>query len=210
MTKDQFEKMVRGAANSIRDGQSLLSELDSVGGDGDHGQTMLRVIDTLQRSLGPGSSPDLNVCLREAGLNVMCVDGGAASSIIGAFIHGMGEGPEDGEMTALFEAGLAAVRQYTQARPGDKTMMDALVPAVEAIRAARDQGKCEAEALRWACRAARAGAENTKGLVSRFGRAKFAGTRTRGYPDPGAISIALIFEGFCEESDECMRGTANA
>ena len=86
----------------------------------------------------------------------MGVDGGAASSIIGALFLGMGDEPEDGNLATLFEAGLAAVRRYTEAEPGDKTMMDALVPAVKALRDASNQGKCETEALHCAARAARA------------------------------------------------------
>jgi dihydroxyacetone kinase-like protein len=202
MTKETFGQMIFGAAASIRARHALLSELDSVAGDGDHGATMLRVIERLEKSFGSGTSPDLNTCLREAGWNVMGVDGGAASSIVGVLFLGMGDCAEVGNLATLFEAGLAAVRQHSKAEPGDKTMMDALVPAVKALRDAVNAGTCEAEALRSAAQAARAGAESTKEMTSRYGRAKFAGERTRGHADPGAISIALVFEGFCNPIDK--------
>jgi dihydroxyacetone kinase-like protein len=163
---------------------------------------MLRVMEKLEQSFADGASTNLNTCLREAGWNAMTVAGGAASSIVGAFFLGMGDGSENGDLATLFEAGLAAVRRLSKAEPGDKTMMDALVPAVKALRDASNAGESEREALRLAAGAARAGAESTRDMTSRFGRAKFAGERTRGYADPGATSIALIFEGFCIGTDK--------
>src|SRR6185312_4174645 len=150
MTKESFRLMVLGAASSIRGHHALLSELDSVAGDGDHGATMLRIVESLEKSFGSGSATDLNACLQEAGWNVMAVDGGAASSIFGAFILGIGEAPEKSDLATLFEAGLAAVQQHTKANIGDKTMMDALVPAVKALHGAITAGKSEAEAVRCA------------------------------------------------------------
>ena len=96
------------------------------------------------------------------------------------------------------EAGLRAVARQTKARPGDKTMMDALTPAVAAATAAARAGKTIPEALEEAAHAARTGAESTRDLVARFGRARSLGERTRGYPDAGATSISLIFKGFKE------------
>ncbi len=209
MTKQTFTQMILGAAVSIRARHALLSELDSVAGDGDHGATMLRVVERLEQSFAPGSSPDLNTCLREAGWKVMNVDGGASSSIVGAFFLGMGEGPDNADLATLFEAGLAAVRQHTRAEPGSKTMIDALVPAINALRDAGTNGQSEVVALRNAAGAAQAGAESTKNMISRYGRAKFAGERTRGHADPGATSIALIFEGFCNGINESLGVTTN-
>jgi phosphoenolpyruvate---glycerone phosphotransferase subunit DhaL len=209
MTKESFRQMIAGAASSIRAHHALLSELDSVAGDGDHGATMLRIMESLERSVASGASTDLHACLREAGWDVLGVDGGAASSIVGAFFLGIGEGPETGAMATLFEAGLAAVRRHTNANIGDKTMMDALMPAVKALHDAASSGKSEAEAVRCAARAAQAGAESTKSMTSRHGRAKFAGERTRGHADPGATSIALLFEGFSNGIDKFLEGAPN-
>lgn len=209
MTKETFTQMILGAAASVRTHHALLSELDSVAGDGDHGATMLRVMESLEQSFGPGSSPNLNACLRDAGWKVMGVDGGASSSIVGAFFLGMGESSDNSGLATLFEAGLAAVRQHTKAEPGAKTMIDALLPAINALRNAEKQGQSEDEALRNAADAARAGAESTKNMISQYGRARFAGERTRGHADPGAVSIALIFEGFCNGINKSLGVNTN-
>jgi dihydroxyacetone kinase-like protein len=117
------------------------------------------------------------------------------------FIGGMGDaemGQKCGcaQLAASFEAGLRALGKQTKARRGDKTMMDALVPAIEAFRAAALAGKTVAEAMEDAAEAARQGAEATKDMIASYGRAKFLGEKTRGSPDAGATSIALLFRGF--------------
>jgi phosphoenolpyruvate---glycerone phosphotransferase subunit DhaL len=114
------------------------------------------------------------------------------------------------DLAAIFEAGLAAVRKQTKAQPGDKTLMDALVPAVAALRAAADSGKSVTEALHDAASAARAGAEATRNFTARYGRAKFLGEKTRGHPDPGATSMSLLFEGFYNGLEESKGESGNA
>ncbi len=214
--RDELERMVAGAAAQIRERASWLSELDSISGDGDHGSTMLRTVERLQQSFAPGGSAELKTLLHDAGWNVLGVDGGASSSLIGSFFLGMAEsdavaGPLGcRELAAVFESGLAAVRKQTKAQPGDKTMIDALVPAVESIRLAAESGEGIVNALRAGADAARTGAEGTKDFIARYGRAKFLGERTRGYPDPGAISVALMFDGFwrglAEAKGEAVNG----
>jgi dihydroxyacetone kinase-like protein len=216
ITKDEFARMIAGARASIRSKHVMLSQLDCVAGDGDHGATMLRVVDQLEKTFGPGGPEELKTCLRDAGWNVLGVDGGASSSLFGIFFGGMADASVRGgvtgacELAAMFEAGLATVRRQTKAQPGDKTMMDALVPAVDAMRAAADAGKSATEALRLGAEAARAGAEATKGLTARFGRAKLLGDRTHGHEDPGAVSVSLMFEGFHNGFGESKGGSGNA
>ena len=101
-------------------------------------------------------------------------------------------------LASALEAALASVRKQTKAQVGDKTMMDALVPAIQAVRAATDAGASPAEALAKAAAAAEAGAASTKDMRARFGRAKNLGDRSIGSPDPGATSMSLIFKGFAE------------
>jgi dihydroxyacetone kinase-like protein len=198
----QFARMIAAAAARIREQHAELSRLDSTAGDGDHGSTMLRAVDSLEKAFAAGSSAGLQAELREAGWNVLGVDGGASSALLGTFFLGMSEAPAKGgsfdcqELGTAFEAGLEALRKQTKAQPGDKTMMDALVPAVSAFRTAADGGESALKALDDAARAARAGAESTANLIARYGRAKWLGEKTRGFQDPGATSIALLFEGF--------------
>jgi dihydroxyacetone kinase-like protein len=214
--KDDFARMIAGAAALIRAQHAMLSQLDCAAGDGDHGTTMLRTVERLEKSFAPGGPEDLKTCLREAGWSVLGVDGGASSSLLGTLFSGMADAPacgasiSAGDLAAIFDAGLAAVRRQTKAEPGDKTMMDALVPAIKALREAADAGKSVTEALRDGARAARAGAEATRNLTARYGRAKLLGEQTRGHQDPGATSISLMFEGFCSEFGESKGESGNA
>jgi phosphoenolpyruvate---glycerone phosphotransferase subunit DhaL len=198
--KAEFRNMFAQAAAYIRAEHHRLTKLDSMGGDGDHGTTMLRAVEQMEQ--GTDAPENLTGFLKAAGWRVLGVDGGASSALLGTFISGMGnvELGEDtmncDQLARSFQAGLAAVSRQTKARPGDKTMMDALTPAVAAVSAAADAGKTIPEALEDAASAASAGAESTKDLVARYGRARSLGERTRGYADAGATSIALLFKGF--------------
>jgi dihydroxyacetone kinase-like protein len=193
--------MFAEAAKQIRQRHAELSHLDSICGDGDHGTTMVSVMEKLQEALASGGETVLEISLKGAGWNVLSIDGGASSAILGTFIGGMGEAElgasaDCKHLAASFSAGLGAVARQTNAKPGDKTMMDALQPAVEAFDAASRSGKGIEEAMQDAAAAAQRGADATKDMVARYGRAKFLGEKTRGTPDAGATSIALIFRGF--------------
>ncbi len=196
-----LRRMFAEAAAQIRHHREMLSQLDCIGGDGDHGVTMVRAMDTLESEMNAESDKPLNVRLKDAGWSVLAVDGGASSALLGTFIAGMGDADISQEsdckhLASSFAAGLRAVQKQTKARPGDKTMMDALVPAVEAIEAAAHSGVPIAAAMERAADAARSGAESTKDMIARYGRAKFLGEKTRGSADAGATSIALLFQGF--------------
>ncbi len=195
--------MFAEAAKQIRREHESLSRLDCIAGDGDHGTTMLRTVEKLEGTMETSSAKTLNEILREAGWAVLGVDGGASTAILGSFIAGMGEADIGEEsdckhLAASFEAGLRALLKQTKAKPGDKTMMDALVPAVQAFASAASSGKSVSEAMKEAAAAARAGADSTRDMIARYGRAKFLGEKTRGSPDPGATSIALFFRGFSD------------
>ena len=101
-------------------------------------------------------------------------------------------------LAKAFAAGLSGVQKRTRAQVGDKTMLDALVPAVQAAQEAADGGASVEEVLRRAFEAARAGAEGTTAMQARFGRAKNIGEKSIGQPDAGATSVSLLFKGFLE------------
>jgi phosphoenolpyruvate---glycerone phosphotransferase subunit DhaL len=197
ITRPEFEHMFAQAAANLRSEHQLLTELDSIGGDGDHGTTMLHAAEQMEYH---ADNQCLTEFLKTVGWRVLSVDGGASSGFLGTFFSGLGdvELAEDAmdckHLAESFEAGLRAVSRQTKARPGDKTMMDALVPAVEAISAA----STIPQALEAAAAAAKSGAASTRDMIARYGRARSLGERTRGYPDAGATSIALIFAGFKE------------
>jgi dihydroxyacetone kinase-like protein len=196
-----LRRMFAEAAAQIRREQEVLSRLDSIGGDGDHGATMVRATEMVASEMNAENDKPLNARLKDAGWSVLGVGGGASSALLGTFIAGMGDADLGQEsdckhLAASFAAGLRALEKQTKARQGDKTMMDALVPAVQAIENAADSGEVVARTMELAASAARAGAESTKQMIAKYGRAKFLGEKTRGSADAGATSIALVFEGF--------------
>lgn len=204
VTRDQLVAMVRAAAGEVRASQELLSNLDSHGGDGDHGTTMVRAMNCIERAVEAEQSSSIRALLRAIGWAVMGVDGGATGPLFGTFFMSMSDAaPGDAALdarglAAAFTAGLAGVQKRTRAQVGDKTMLDALVPAVEAAAAAADGGGSVEDVLRSAFEAARAGAERTSALQARFGRAKNIGEKSIGQPDAGATSVSLLFKGFLE------------
>ena len=211
--KHELLQMFRSAASRIREQHAMLSALDSASGDGDHGATMLRIVDQLDLAV---SAADVKTMFHDAGWKILSVDGGASSSLFGTFFLGMADAPEcTGDldclsMAAVFEAGLAAVSKQTKAQVGDKTMIDALSPAIVALLIAANGNKSIFQALQDAAEAARIGARFTGALTARFGRAKFLGEKTRGHQDPGAVSVALLFEGFSMGLAESKGDIVNA
>ena len=201
---DDIGRMIRSAAEKIRANRDDLSKLDSAIGDGDHGMTIARAMGIAEKVIEESDKKELKGLLKDVGWGVMGVDGGATGPLLGSFLMGLGNGIDELEridcpmLAAMFEAGLAAVRRQSKAQIGDKTLMDALLPAVDAMRRTADEGKSIREALQQAANAAEDGAISTKEFKARFGRAKNLGERTIGCQDPGATSMALIFQGFFE------------
>ena len=197
----ELRQMFAEAARQIRHEQELLSRLDSIGGDGDHGTTMVRAFEKLEESLNAAGDAALEVRLRDAGWAVLGVDGGASSAILGTFVAGMGDAElghkaSCSQIASSLASGLRAVSKQTKAQPGDKTMMDALAPAIQVFETAAGEGRTISEAMLCAAEAARSGADATSGMIARYGRARHLGERTLGSPDAGATSIALLFQGF--------------
>jgi dihydroxyacetone kinase-like protein len=210
--REELIRMFAAAAQQIRQEHERLSQLDCICGDGDHGTTMVRAMEEMEAVFDSTTDARLGPLLKAAGWGVLGVDGGASSAILGTFFAGMG-GVELGEecdcrdLAASLDAGLRAVQKQSKATPGDKTMMDALVPAVETFAAAAAAGREAEDAMKLAADAAQAGADATKDMVGRFGRARFLGEKTRGCEDAGAVSIALLFRGFSVGLSEEKEGS---
>lgn len=212
--KKVLARMFAEAAGQIRHQSAMLSRLDSVGGDGDHGETMSRAMTVLENAVDIHSPKTASVILLEAGWAVMNVDGGASSAILGAFVGGMGNVEMGEEFRAQnladgFESGLQAVMRQTRARIGDKTLMDALIPAIEAYRQAVEDGGSPQAAMTIAATSADAGARSTTELVARQGRARSFGERTLGNMDAGAASIAILFAGFRDALNSIDEGDSD-
>jgi len=201
---DELVAMLRGGARQIRENHKTLSALDSFAGDGDHGTTMVRAMTEIERVVESATPGDMSSLLNDVGWAIMGIDGGATGPLFGSLFLGMADTVQNAEtldpatVVAMFEAGLAGVEKRTKAQVGDKTLMDALVPAVQALKEAVEEGADIAGALHGAAKAARQGAVSTKDLQARFGRARNLGEKSIGGQDPGATSIALIFKGFSQ------------
>jgi len=201
---DEFVLMLRGAVEQVKGSHEVLSKLDSFGGDGDHGTTMLRAAGNIEKAIDESSSREIESLLGDIGWAVMGVDGGATGPLFGMFFMGMSEAVDEGQpvdaglLATMFESGLASVQKQTKAQVGDKTMIDALVPGVKAMRKAADTGVDVVGALRQSAEAAKQGALSTEELLPRFGRAKNTAEQSVGHWDPGAMSVSLMFRGFGE------------
>jgi dihydroxyacetone kinase-like protein len=201
---DDFVNMLHSSVEIIESEHQRLSQLDSISGDGDHGTTMSRAVKLVSKAIDQQERKEIKGLLESVSWNLLGVDGGATGPLLGTLFKGMADSLGEGEQVTvaafsrMFETGLASLEKITKARVGDKTLMDALMPAIISLKESAQEGKNFLESLKAAAAAARNGAESTKGLVARFGRAKNLGEKTLGYPDPGATSMALILRGFYE------------
>jgi dihydroxyacetone kinase-like protein len=201
---EHIEKMIRTAADHIRTHCDQLSKLDAAIGDGDHGTTIVRAMDVAQSIVSDNADKPLKPLLKDVGWGVMGVDGGATGPLLGSFLMGMSTGlgdldTVDAKATAqMFQGGLEGLQKRSKARIGDKTLMDAMIPAVQTLSEAIEKGSTIQESMSLAAEAAENGATSTKEFKATFGRAKNLGDRTIGCQDPGATSISLIFRGFSD------------
>ena len=198
LSKPELVRMLRGVAEIWTEHKDELSEIDSRFGDGDHGVTIGKIAAVIGRDLDGWQDDDAETCLEDLGDDIMAVGGGSAGPLYGTMIGGLAGGiPESGSIGAgdvkkMLAASLEAREDITTAKVGDKTMMDALIPAVEA--AAQAEGDVP-DVLKAAMEAAAQGAKKSEEFVSKFGRAKSYKEQTIGTPDAGAMSTALFFKG---------------
>jgi phosphoenolpyruvate---glycerone phosphotransferase subunit DhaL len=200
LTAEEVRAMLVHVARRMEESESLLTDADRATGDGDHGIGMSRGFAAVRRELANGSGGTVAELLDTTGRTLLTSVGGASGILFATFFRGgaaaVGDRETfDAEALRLFLAeGTEAVRQRGKASPGDKTMLDALLPAAEA--AANEDSP--AALLAAASAAARRGVEETKGMVARTGKARPLGARSLGYPDPGALSASLIVDAMAE------------
>lgn len=197
-------RMLLAVIEHIRREKDTLSTLDAATGDGDHGAAMCKVADAIAQTINGRTDENLSSLLSDIGWAVMGTDTGSTGPLYGSLLVGMsgkagGGEPLDGRGFAeMLEAGVANLRLNTKAQPGDKTMIDALAPATEAIRAAADARQSLAGILDAGASAATRGAEATRQMQAAHGRARNIGDRAIGHLDPGAVSMSLVFAGLKE------------
>lgn len=199
LTIDDFKKMLRVAMDNISAREEEFSKLDAVTGDGDHGTAIVTAFRAVCE--GAESGTEFKSMLSDMGFNVMMKTSGSTSTLLGGFFLGMSDNAAGTELDAegvkaMFKGGVEGVKKNTKAMPGDKTMMDALVPAVDAICAC-PSGDIR-QIMEAGAKAALAGAEATVDMKANFGRARNYGEKSIGYADSGATSWSCMFASFAE------------
>ena len=201
LTKAEFAQRLKNACLTVIAAEAELTEIDAKFGDADHGFTMAKVCNAIMTAI-EDSDGGIQTMLDDAAMAVMAINGGSAVPLWNTWLDGMQEGaPEEEEIDvagikAIFAKAFEELDEMSGAKVGDKTMMDALIPASEAIAAY--EGESEAELFTLAAAAAAAGAENSKNFPSKYGRAKSYGTKTIGTPDAGAMSMSCFFQGLAK------------
>lgn len=199
LTVTDFKTMLRHALACIAERADEFSRLDAVLGDGDHGTAIVQAMTAIVETADKGT--EFKTMLSDMGFNVMLQISGSTSTLLGAFFLGMSDHAQGTELNAgavqaMFAGGLAGVKKQTKAQRGDKTMMDALIPAVEAM-----QNVCSTDVkavLEAGARAALEGAKATIDMKARFGRARNYGERSIGHADSGASSWACMLDAFAK------------
>jgi dihydroxyacetone kinase-like protein len=198
ITSAEVRDWIRAYAAAISEHRAELVRLDTAIGDGDHGTNMERGMRKAVEKVDGTDGDDIGALLKAVGMALVSTVGGAAGPLYGTLFLQMGTacaGREELDLagwTAALEAGVKGLQARGKAEPGDKTMVDALVPAMEALRAAGDDGGGLADALRRSADAAEEGMRATIPLEARRGRASYLGPRSVGHQDPGATSAQLL------------------
>ena len=189
---------VEAFASTVADNKEYLTRLDSAIGDADHGINMDRGMTAVQAKLDGLEGDDIGAMLKTVGMTLVSTVGGAGGPLYGTLFLQMGMAtagktelePED--WAAALEAAVKGVEMRGKAEPGDKTMIDALIPARDAYSAALAEGASFDDALRRSAKAAEEGMGATTPLVAKKGRASYLGERSAGHQDPGATSSYLL------------------
>ncbi len=195
---DRAELVVRTIAQTAVDNESYFCELDSVAGDGDFGYSLARGFEIVLSDWDELGHTDVPSLLKKTAVVLSKRIGGTSGPIWGtAFLRAGGSlndapEPTGEQVVAAMRAAIEGVKQRGNADVGDKTLLDALVPAVDALEAALAQGS--GPAIRAGAETARAAAEGTKGMLAMRGRASYTGERSRDSVDAGAMGVAVMWE----------------
>ena len=199
LNPDKAAAWMADYAAVIFENAAYLTDLDRQIGDADHGSNMERGMKAVS-ALSASDFPDAAAYLKKAGMTLVSTVGGASGPLYGTFLlRFAGAVPAGAEVSgrvlaAAFRAGLEGIVQRGKAVVGDKTMVDALSPAVDALDAAVASGASDADALAAAAQACAEGRDATIPLVARKGRASYLGERSANHQDPGATSVTLLLE----------------
>lgn len=203
LTVEKLKNMLNTSGEILLANTQELCQLDSVIGDGDHGLTIKKLADVLLKKMQIlPETVTIKSILADIGDTFMGTDGGSVAPLWGTFFEGMSEGVENkstlsiAEVKEMFLAGQEGLSLLSKAKIGDKTMVDALYPALNIMKESNTTDL--AVLLEEMSSAAQQGSEKTIEYVAKFGRAKNIGERSLGSIDPGSKSMALLLQGFAE------------
>ena len=207
LKEQDVRDMIVYTADKIIESKPFLTEVDSAIGDGDHGIGMALGMQKAKEKVQTGADcGDVYHWFELAGKTMLMSMGGASGIIFGSMYLGGAKGATPAqEMSAksladMMKKSLTVIQERGKAKPGDKTMVDALYPAVEAMQATKSEGLLPM--LQAAEKAAAQGVEDTKQYVAKYGRAKSLLERAVGYQDAGATSVSIIFRSWREFAEQ--------
>ncbi len=196
LTPAETKTMMLQVADAIIEAEPILTDADRALGDGDHGVGMERGMNAIKEKLEASEYESAGKVFMDVGMAMMSSMGGASGAVFGTLFRAGGKSIKDSgtfgskELAELITSGTQSVMDRGGAKPGDKTMIDALDPAATAAQAAADQSL--PEAINATAAAGEAGRDASKAMIATMGRAKTLGEKSIGHPDAGAVSIAII------------------
>ena len=201
----QLISILNKIAKVLEENKLNLSELDAAIGDGDHGINMNKGFNAVVTKLKEDDGLDIGIVLKKTGMALVSNVGGAAGPLYGtAFMKASAavNGKADIDIKdyiKILEAALGGVMMRGKSQTGEKTMIDAIAPAIDAMKKAQEAGKTPVEVLKASNDAAMQGVEYTKTIIATKGRASYLGARSIGHQDAGATSSYLILNTIFEE-----------
>lgn len=204
MTNDDIMRWLERTADVLHENRTYLTDLDSAIGDADHGINMDRGFSAVRDRFPTMATMDISTRLRTVGSTLVSTVGGAGGPLYGtAYLRaaGVAAGKQElssADVVAMLEAFLGGIVARGKAQPGEKTMVDALTPALASARQALDEGATLAQITRRAATAAEEGMKATIPMLATKGRASYLGERSIGHQDPGATSSWLILRSLAE------------
>jgi dihydroxyacetone kinase-like protein len=204
ISSNQIFAWIERYATHLAEEKDNLTQLDAAIGDADHGANMHRGFQAVLAKKADLQKTDIGAVLKGVAMTLISTVGGASGALYGTFFlqasvsAGNRTELSPAEFGAALEKGLAGIVSRGKAAIGDKTMVDALQPAIKAYKHSVESGQTLEQALSDAVRAAEEGLKSTVPLVARKGRASYLGERSAGHPDPGATSTVLLFRSAAE------------
>jgi dihydroxyacetone kinase-like protein len=200
ISRDDIVRWIQAYAQVISANRTYLTELDAATGDGDHGANMERGFRAVLTKLPGVADKDISTVLKTTGMTLISSVGGASGPLYGTFFLQAAQACAGkdaltlADWTAALEAATHGIINRGKAALGDKTMLDALIPALNALREGLNSGQALDAALAQCVSAAEQGMQATLPMVARKGRASYLGERSAGHLDPGAVSTYLLLK----------------